>query len=410
MNLLILLLIGCVCATDSILLRDVESLVFNKYVYARGRRSFPIPQLSCVGGSAFSQCNKVDLVLCQNVGFDGRDVVWKCETNIGVNLKLGQLFVSCEGYQNPDDPYVLVGSCALEFNLEYTEKYYNEQRENERKENERKDNERLENERRENERHENERRENERRENEKRENKRKENEKRENERRENERRKNDPQYDAYLKEIERKEVEKRENERKETEKRENERRENERKENERKEYERSENERKKLINPPYDEHPKEMKEKESVIEVIVFVIGGLMVCMLIIVAPLVFCGWLFSHTQQHSVVLPPPVVPSIQNGTEVPIPSAPVEVIDNNNCPSSTQSTTTTTIIHETHIHQDTPTRETQRPIIIHQHIPVPYVVPVVQETPTLIHRETTHKNDDDTTHTSVSFGITKRR
>jgi len=36
------------------------------------------------------------------------------------NLKFGNIEVSCEGYDHPDDPYVLRGSCGLEYTLEYT--------------------------------------------------------------------------------------------------------------------------------------------------------------------------------------------------------------------------------------------------------------------------------------------------
>jgi hypothetical protein len=33
---------------------------------------------------------------------------------------VGPVTVSCEGYTSPNDPYVLRGSCGLEYTLEYT--------------------------------------------------------------------------------------------------------------------------------------------------------------------------------------------------------------------------------------------------------------------------------------------------
>jgi hypothetical protein len=33
--------------------------------------------------------------------------------------RLGKIEVVCEGYDYPDDPYILKGSCGLEYNLEY---------------------------------------------------------------------------------------------------------------------------------------------------------------------------------------------------------------------------------------------------------------------------------------------------
>ncbi len=33
--------------------------------------------------------------------------------------RLGSTTVSCEGYDHPDDPYVLAGSCAVEYTMHY---------------------------------------------------------------------------------------------------------------------------------------------------------------------------------------------------------------------------------------------------------------------------------------------------
>ena len=37
------------------------------------------------------------------------------------SYRFGRLDVICEGYDYPDDPYILQGSCGLEYTLEYTE-------------------------------------------------------------------------------------------------------------------------------------------------------------------------------------------------------------------------------------------------------------------------------------------------
>jgi len=112
---------------SSILLKDIKSLTLRKNHFTSGRRSNGVPQLNCIGGTAISQCDKVDMVQCYNMGFDGKDYTWKCESILDDKLKLGKTEVSCEGYQYPDDPYVLVGSCGVEFYLEYTDKYYQQQ-------------------------------------------------------------------------------------------------------------------------------------------------------------------------------------------------------------------------------------------------------------------------------------------
>jgi hypothetical protein len=123
--LITILLTATVIATqktnEKVLLRDVTTLTFEDGHYTTGRRSAPVKALNCVGGSAsrdYSSLPKV--VQCRNVGFDGNDVQWKCDAELDNNVKFGRLTVSCEGYDYPDDPYVLRGSCGLEYNLEYT--------------------------------------------------------------------------------------------------------------------------------------------------------------------------------------------------------------------------------------------------------------------------------------------------
>ncbi len=36
------------------------------------------------------------------------------------DFRLGRVEVVCEGYDYPDDPYILKGSCGLEYTLDYT--------------------------------------------------------------------------------------------------------------------------------------------------------------------------------------------------------------------------------------------------------------------------------------------------
>ena len=105
--------------SSKILLQDIQVLTFRKGEWTTGRRTSPIKQLQCVGGTASDQAHQVSSVLCQNIGFDGRDVVWDCKTDLKTNLKLGKSSVSCEGYTNPDDQYILNGSCGLKYELDY---------------------------------------------------------------------------------------------------------------------------------------------------------------------------------------------------------------------------------------------------------------------------------------------------
>jgi hypothetical protein len=110
---------------NKIKLGDVQVLTLERGGMTTGRRSSPVPQLECVGGTARSHANQVRAIQCHNVGFDGNDYNWKCETQISDDYKLGRTEVNCEGYDYPDDPYVLVGSCGLSYELDYSPQYYN---------------------------------------------------------------------------------------------------------------------------------------------------------------------------------------------------------------------------------------------------------------------------------------------
>ncbi|XP_044041860.1 store-operated calcium entry-associated regulatory factor isoform X1 [Siniperca chuatsi] len=120
--LLQFLLVGHIKSWDdgSVLLRDVQVLTLYRDRYTAARRSSPVPQLQCVGGSAGCQTFVPEVVQCQNKGWDGVDVQWECKTDMDNAYRFGRIEVSCEGYSHPADAYILKGSCGLEYTLELT--------------------------------------------------------------------------------------------------------------------------------------------------------------------------------------------------------------------------------------------------------------------------------------------------
>ncbi|XP_006167251.2 store-operated calcium entry-associated regulatory factor [Tupaia chinensis] len=103
------------------LLRDVKALTLHAGRYTASRRLDPVPQLKCVGGTARCDSHTPTVVQCHNRGWDGYDVQWECKADLDVAYKFGETVVSCEGYESPEDQYVLRGSCGLEYQLDYTE-------------------------------------------------------------------------------------------------------------------------------------------------------------------------------------------------------------------------------------------------------------------------------------------------
>lgn len=58
----------------SVLLRDIQALTLYRNRYTTARRSNPIPQLKCVGGSAGCHAFVPEVVQCVNKGWNGVDV------------------------------------------------------------------------------------------------------------------------------------------------------------------------------------------------------------------------------------------------------------------------------------------------------------------------------------------------
>ena len=105
---------------QKIRLRDVQVLTLHEGAMTTGRRSSPVPQLSCVGGSGRGRGHEPRVVQCYNRGWDGRDVQWECKADMEGAVRLGKVEVVCEGYDYPEDDFILAGSCGLEYSLELT--------------------------------------------------------------------------------------------------------------------------------------------------------------------------------------------------------------------------------------------------------------------------------------------------
>ncbi|KAL3995357.1 hypothetical protein ACH3XW_25485 [Acanthocheilonema viteae] len=118
----VIFLIGVVNLCESsgkVRLADITTLTLYRDKYTTGRRSAPIPQIQCVGGSAKGKFEP-RVVQCYNKGYDGIDVQWECKAEMSDQYEFGEIRISCEGYDYADDPYILRGSCGLKYKLEYS--------------------------------------------------------------------------------------------------------------------------------------------------------------------------------------------------------------------------------------------------------------------------------------------------
>eukprot|EP00158_Paraphelidium_tribonemae_P010206 Partr_v1_DN38804_c0_g1_i1_m9715 putative transmembrane protein 66 len=122
----LLLALGCcaawtganAAAPEKVRLTDVQTITLFEDGQTTGRRSRPVPQLECRGkGCGGVGAWRPPAVQCYNRGSDGADVQWECRANMPDGYSFGKTQVICEGYAYPDDPYILRGSCQLQYEL-----------------------------------------------------------------------------------------------------------------------------------------------------------------------------------------------------------------------------------------------------------------------------------------------------
>ncbi|KAH8889351.1 hypothetical protein GQ53DRAFT_224996 [Thozetella sp. PMI_491] len=108
---------------NAILLSQVQSLTLRGDKSTSHRRVPAIPQLKCISPKSICALHHIDSMRCvnQGSGYSSEDIQWACTASLPSTLKLGSTEVICEGYSSPDDPYVLKGSCGVEYRLVLTE-------------------------------------------------------------------------------------------------------------------------------------------------------------------------------------------------------------------------------------------------------------------------------------------------
>lgn len=108
---------------QKIKLTEIDHLTFHKDRLTTGRRLSPVSQLKCDSNLyliSYSNCYKFQpqIVHCYNRNVGGLVVQWECKADLDKRVQFSVLKVSCEGYEYTSDPYVLIGSCGLEYSLE----------------------------------------------------------------------------------------------------------------------------------------------------------------------------------------------------------------------------------------------------------------------------------------------------
>ena len=109
---------------DRVKLSSIKTLTLSDGRMTSFRRTAPVPQLKCVGGDGCKAGYRAETLQCRNMGgsySDPEDVQWACEGIVPDEVRLGRTDVVCEGYDGPDDEYILRGSCGVEYTLYLTD-------------------------------------------------------------------------------------------------------------------------------------------------------------------------------------------------------------------------------------------------------------------------------------------------
>ena len=107
---------------EKVLLTNVKTLTLRKDLKTTHNRVSPVPQLKCIGGTA-KGLYEIDVLRCKNQGssYGEEDIQWTCTASLPSEFKLGSTEVICEGFTSSADPYVLKGSCGVEYRLMLTD-------------------------------------------------------------------------------------------------------------------------------------------------------------------------------------------------------------------------------------------------------------------------------------------------
>lgn len=119
MRVLILVsLIGLSFGQSPVLLSSIQALTLKAGHQTTSRRGPPVPQISCTGGNCDEGSKHVQVMQCNNKGLDSYGMPqWECKAEVPSGWRLGTTDVSCEGFANSDDPYILAGSCGVEYTI-----------------------------------------------------------------------------------------------------------------------------------------------------------------------------------------------------------------------------------------------------------------------------------------------------
>ena len=115
--LFLLLSVGA-AAHERVYTGHLQSLVLRAGKDTTHRRVDPVPQIACVGGNACDRFTP-SVISCTVIGNEDTSErpLWECQADLPIGMRFGTTDVQCEGYESSADPYILAGSCGVQYTL-----------------------------------------------------------------------------------------------------------------------------------------------------------------------------------------------------------------------------------------------------------------------------------------------------
>eukprot|EP00035_Acanthoeca_spectabilis_P004694 m.106220 g.106220 ORF g.106220 m.106220 type:complete len:284 (-) comp12689_c0_seq1:357-1208(-) len=99
---------------SKVLIENITELSLSRGAITTGRRSPGVPQMQCLSGCGYHEPSSIQ---CVNTGSFIGEPQWECTADLSIHWRFGSTMVICEGFDYPEDPFVLKGSCGLEYRL-----------------------------------------------------------------------------------------------------------------------------------------------------------------------------------------------------------------------------------------------------------------------------------------------------
>lgn len=103
-------------SVQALQLKQVQTLLLQRDAFTTSDHGNIMRQITCENDC--HRFTEISSAVCQNMGWDGTSVIWKCEwPGVPNDLRIGTFTIQCEGVKGPGDEDIVPGSCNINVHL-----------------------------------------------------------------------------------------------------------------------------------------------------------------------------------------------------------------------------------------------------------------------------------------------------